>query len=256
MAFCLSIICESGFSQNQTITIVSIGDSITTGFNSGKPFSQKQNSWATGSSSRVKSIAKRLGESLERRVESHNFARAGAKAYQLPKQLEKLEGISPDYITLLIGANDVCDFSESHEEQLTGFEDNVDKTLAHLTTSYPKAKILLVPIPDMYNLWEVGIENRCQWKWSLHGFCRKLLNRDRTQLEREQFAERLHDANVTLASLADRYKEHVAFDLELASAEFTFDQVSNIDCFHPSKKGQAYLAETSWQAAYEQLLAD
>ena len=239
-------------SQNQVVVMGALGDSITMGFNSGAPLNQPQSSWSTGtrSSDGVTSHRERL-EAMGYAVFARNVARSGAKAVEMPGQLATLlRWATPDYVTLLIGANDVCDWSEDHLRELGSFRKNVATTLATLIKHNPDVRVVLVPIPDMLNLWEVGLGSRCEKRWNRIPMCTNLLGRRVTPEQRSAFVSRLADANDTLASLAAEFSNNVRFIASAETVDFERQHVSRLDCFHPSLAGQKLISDTTWNEGW------
>lgn len=238
----ISLIFGSMRAHAEPFKIAALGDSITTGFNTGGFFDQKELSWSTGRDQRVESHVKRLTQRFTV-VQGRNFAVAGAKVNDvLTRQLANAVVYQPDYVTVMIGANDVCG-----QTPLTQFENDVEIILATLTTRLPNVKIQMVPIPDLGRLREVGLEDsQCQRKWNLLNMCRSLLHARATGQERQVVLERLEHANDILAAASARYPDHASIDMTLASYEFERRHISSVDCFHPSIAGQNLIAELSW----------
>jgi len=230
-----------------------LGDSITSGVNSTGWGSQIEHSWATGNHSdgQVVSHFMRLKNTFQDRViERHNVARGGAKASGLASQVRDLAGLQPDYVSVLIGANDACGWSEDSSSQISGFKNSVATAMTGLIDLNPDVKILLLPIPNMYGLWEVGSGMSCQWLWDLTGICSPLLSSARTRAERQAFQARVDRANLKLQEVADEYSENIMFDLSLAQYQFSAEHISRLDCFHPSGQGQNLVAELSWETGW------
>ena len=239
---------EESLMSSSTLVMGALGDSITMGFNSGAPLNQPQSSWSTGtrSSDGVASHRERL-ESLGYTVYARNVARSGAKAVEMPGQLaELLRWGTPDYVTFLIGANDVCDWGANHARDLGAFRRNVASTLTTLVARNPDVRIVLVPIPDMLNLYEVGLGTRCEKRWNRLPMCTNLLGRRVTPGERIAFIDRLADANAVLEDLAAEFSANVRFIASAQTVDFERRHVSRLDCFHPSLAGQALISETTW----------
>ncbi|MEZ4743461.1 MAG: GDSL-type esterase/lipase family protein [Bdellovibrionota bacterium] len=238
------------FSWPRPLVVGSIGDSISRATNStvfGEvPFS----SWATGGDTRVFSQAARLQEETGSLVFTYNYARSGAQMRHLRKQAQKLLKRKPDYVTILIGANDLCSWKQNNTTQLQAFESELRGTLDDLTTSSPKVKIILSAIPDMLRMYELGKQKGCSMMWKVFRFCSPLLGKDRTEMQRLQFYDRWIDANNSLASIADEYPNNVFFAESIKDYEFSKDDIAVRDCFHPSIKGQRALSEQIWNAGW------
>jgi lysophospholipase L1-like esterase len=241
---------SSANAQAQEYIMGSLGDSITTGFNSRGLGDHRNLSWSGGTDTAVLSHLRRLQDLLQRPVTGYNFAKVGARAENLFGQLSQLQEHNPSYVTVAIGANDICSWSDEYSEKLSLFERDVRIVLNQLVERRPDILIVLSPIPDMYNLWEIAhARSGCQSKWNLFGICSSLLGSSRTELQRQAFVGRWEAANDVLAHLADEFADNVKFNGELAHTRFEWEQVSTTDCFHPSVAGQNMLAEKTWDTS-------
>ena len=227
---------------------VSVGDSITSGFNTKYigDIANRKYSWSTGDSRRVASHFHKLKELLLTQViDRKNVAKTRSTSFDLAKQLGKINFPRIDYMTILIGANDVCDWGTDHADQLARFKDNVSEIITTVIAQNEEIKILIPAVPDMYHLYEIG-KKRCQFKWNMFGVCPRLLHSSRTTAERQDFRGRLIDANQALAELASENANNVKYIGELFDFRFTIEHTSSIDCFHPSVSGQGVLADITW----------
>ena len=227
-----------------------LGDSMTRGFDSGAVLDQPEHSWSTGYDGIVRSHSARLTQMFGD-VISYNVAVSGAKSWALPYQtVALLARARPDYVTILIGANDLCAWPDDDTTGRGKLENGVRRSVEMLVAANPAVKILVVPVPDMLQLREVGAANGCQLRWNITRFCPRLLGRSVTTQDLGSFASRLSDANESLADVAAAFPANVRFAADVARSVFSFDDVSKIDCFHPSVTGQDYLAEVTWRAGW------
>ena len=228
--------------------IVSMGDSITAGFNTRWPgdLSNSRYNWSTGNSKRVKSHLHKLKEIISHKVKPINVAKSRSTSYQLKQQLENVKSSTIDYLTLLIGANDVCDWQEDYAESQQKFRHNVHDIIEKAIEINEQVRIVLPSIPNMYRLYQQG-KDKCGGRWDYFEACPSLLSSDRTEAERLAFRDRLISANETLSELADNFSENVKYIGEIYEYEFTLEHVSRIDCFHPSIKGQNEIARITWE---------
>ena len=239
----------SNAGADNSFYFVSIGDSITSGFNTKYigDIANRKYSWSTGNSRRVASHFNKLKDLLLTKVvDRKNVAKSRSTSFDLVKQLDKVSFPRIDYLTILIGANDVCDWRGDYHRDLARFKDNVSAIITAVIAQNERVKIIIPAVPDMYHLYEIGKE-RCQFKWNVLGICPRLLNSRRTTAERQDFRERLVDANQALAELADAHRDNIRYIGELFDFRFTIEHTSSIDCFHPSVAGQGVLADITWK---------
>ena len=144
-------------------TMGALGDSVTTATNASGLGSKPQYSWATGKGTPTRSFQshfKRLEKIKRNGVKAYNMAKGGARAKDIPRQAEKLAKKKVDYATILIGANDLCDWRSSNQRQLDQYEKDVRTSIDTLIKSNRNMKILLLPVPDMYNLWKINNQRK------------------------------------------------------------------------------------------------
>jgi lysophospholipase L1-like esterase len=230
------------------LVVGAMGDSISTGFNAQRLGDNREFSWSTGTGAGLRSYRRRIEETHGLPVVSYNEAIAGSVAADLNRQTSRLLRHSPDYVTITIGANDVCRWGEDYEPQRVAFEEELRGVLDRLITANDQMTIVLAPIPRLYNLWEVAHgQPGCQEVWEMFNICNALLGRDVTQAQREAFAARWEHANQTIEQIARSYPDQVRFNQAIADLRFEWRHVSSKDCFHPSVAGQNMLAEIAWQ---------
>src|SRR5207244_3803649 len=93
-----------------------------------------------------------------RPVLPNSMAALGASitAADLPGQATQAVTLRPDYVTILIGANDACGPSIEDMTTTADFDTQLRAALHTLKSGLPKARILVVSIPDVYRVWEVA----------------------------------------------------------------------------------------------------
>lgn len=233
--------------------MAAIGDSITKAFNSGGFFIPRpRNSWSAGSSKYVESHKTKLENYFDMSVDAYNFAKSGSEIRDLNVQVREVLRLKPDYLTVLIGANDVCGWDEDYEAELNFYAAELARHLDRIVETIPDIKILLVSIPDIYQLQQLGSKNQCQSKWNFTHFCSAMLGQDRTEADRLLVAEKWERANAALEALSENYPENVKFAASVKNYQFAIDEVSKVDCFHPSVAGQKKLADETWADSWFQ----
>ncbi len=234
--------------------MAAVGDSITRAFNvtSGRFLvDTPAESWATGTDPAVASQSSRLLQQNPA-LAGHIFndAKTGAKMSALAGQLAIAAGQNADYVTVLMGANDVCATSVAAMTPTSTFMTQFDSALASFTAARPDALVSVSSIPNLYQLWSVLHTNsRAQSSWNLLGTCRNMLSSRATEAQRQQVLAQLNADNAVLGSVCAKYPTCRFDGGAVFNVAFTGAQVSTLDYFHPSVSGQAVLAEAAWRSS-------
>jgi lysophospholipase L1-like esterase len=240
-------------------SIASMGDSISRGFNAcGWYVDCPSRSFSTGTTSSVNSHYLRiLAKNAAISGHNANDAKSGAKAADMPGQADKAVSQGAAYVTILIGANDACTSSEASMTSVSAYRASIDTALGRLKTGLPNAKVLLVSIPDIKRLWQVGKGNLgALTAWSLFGICQSMLANPTSTAtadnqRRDRVRQRVIDFNGQLAAACAAYGANCAFDGNAVfNYPFVLSQVSQWDYFHPNEAGQGVLAAASYAAGF------
>ena len=240
-------------------SMASTGDSITRAFNTGFfAFTDAPaNSWSTGTNSIVNSHYRRLlalHPSIYRK--NYNDARSGAKMADLAGQVATAVSQKVDYVTVLMGGNDVCASSVDTMTPVQTFHDQFQTAMQSLIAGLPKVRVFVASIPDAYRLWELLHDNSTAvFVWSAFGICQSLLanpqSMDQADVDRRAAVrQRNIDFNTQLASVCAAYAQCRYDGGAVFGYAFTTADVSSRDYFHPSLTGQAHLAAVTWSVGY------
>jgi lysophospholipase L1-like esterase len=234
-------------------SMVALGDSLTSGYGSClAPVSCPRNSWSTGDGTRVRSHYRRiLAENPAMRGNARNLARAGVSISALPAQATAAARKRADYVTILIGANDAC---RGAMTPVAEFRDRLDVTLATLKRAMPQARVLVVGLPNVYRVWEIGHTHKPALVAWRSGVCPNLLTNPTSTADadverRRAFRDRINDYNGELRAACSAYGSRCRFD-SIASFAFDLNMLSAIDFFHPNSSGQAALAEQTYPGRF------
>jgi len=265
--FCLTLIAglapaavsAAGPSIPLPARMAAVGDSITQAASTGGSLGADapQNSWSTGTSTTVNSHALRLGITAT----AYNRSISGAKMTNLATQMGTLASIQPNYLTVLMGGNDLCTDTVAGMTPVADyraqFSAAMTTLLGNATTTgvSPDTKVLVVSIPDVYQLWNLFKGNFwARFIWSAADICQSLLaNPTSTQSadvqRRAAVRQRNIDYNTQLAQVCAAFA-NCLFDGNAAfNTIFTTSDVSG-DYFHPSVAGQRKLSTVSWGVGY------
>jgi lysophospholipase L1-like esterase len=237
--------------------MAALGDSITTAFASClAPSPCPRNSWSTGDGTKVDSHYRRLLKDNPRlKGNGHNHATGNVRVDALAGQAGQAVKARPGYVTVLIGANDVCRGRIEDMTPVETFRRQLDQALAVLKQGAPQARVLVVSVPDIRRVWDVGHTSRVAVKaWSI-GVCPSLLANPTSTAQadvarRQAFADRVDAYNGQLAAACKAYGPRCRHDGGAAHRiTFTLDMVAAQDFFHPNSAGQNALARAAWLGA-------
>jgi lysophospholipase L1-like esterase len=229
-------------------SMAALGDSITTGYNTGPSSFQDYpaGSWSTGTV--LHSHANLLGPATV----AFNYAVSGTKMADLKTQAEKAAVQGASYVTILMGGNDLCTKTVADMTPADSFETSFRAALAALPST---TKIFVASIPRVRNLWDtLHTIGTARFVWSLFGICQSLLanpnstaKADRDRRAAVDLRNQELNARLAAACVAPRCQ----FDgFAVYNTTFAATDVSARDYFHPSPSGQKLLACTTWKASY------
>jgi len=161
-----------------------------------------------------------------------------------------------------MGHNDVCgnDFADIPTD--AEFEANFRAGMQNLSKWLPTgATIYVIGIVDIYQLWQVARDKKalgivdCEVLWAtsiLDLFpCGTMLNPLNSKSDRLYTQSRNIAFNKILKEVTEEYNQkdlnhYYFYTDETFKYQFTENQVSDIDCFHPSARGQKDLSKLTW----------
>jgi PKD repeat protein/lysophospholipase L1-like esterase len=239
-------------------SMAAVGDSITQAASTGGSLGvdAPHNSWSTGTSATVNSHAQRLIAAGAPMGAVLNLSVSGAKVADLPAQMAAAAAHAPDYLTVLIGGNDVCTPTEGAMTSVPDFHAHFAAAMAALRSQGgANTRVYVVSIPRVMGLWELFHGN--WWArvvWSAGNVCQSLLANPTSTLQadvdrRARVDRRNREFNDVLAAVcaADalcRWDGYAVFNTPFVASDVSGDY------FHPSVNGQAKLAAVTWAAGY------
>jgi lysophospholipase L1-like esterase len=231
--------------------VTSLGDSITRAFQTGRiAFTDApENSWATGTSSTVKSVYFRIKEHNSKATET-NRAVTGAKVASLNKEAKEAVSDKAELVTILIGANDACANPPTSQ---ASFKTAFQESITTLTKGLPSARMYVASIPNIFHLWELFHTNKTATKsWELTKECPGVMTEPTSEGTTAKnrraatlAAEEGYDStmkSICAATANCQYDGGALF-----AASFVASEVSTNDFFHPSIAGQTTLASLAWE---------
>jgi lysophospholipase L1-like esterase len=241
-------------------SMAALGDSVTRAYNTGTlPFGDAPgHSWSTGTRSSIESHYLRILDA-EPAIFERNFndAVSGAKMTDLASQVTTANQQGVAYVTILMGANDLCTRTVAGMTSVDRFRTQFEAAMAAFSAGSPRARIYVVSIPNVYRLWVILRDNPlARATWSTFDICQSLLHDPRStdadDVGRRRTVRRRTIAfNAVLDEVCALYIHCRFDDGAVFDDQFTSDHVSRRDYFHPSIDGQKRLARITWAATFD-----
>ena len=244
-------------------TMAAVGDSISQAASTDGALGADapHNSWSTGTSTSVNSHYLRLvaaGAPIS--GQNHNRSVSGAKMGGLQAQMATLANLDPDYLTVLIGGNDICTPTEAQMTSVDAFRSQFQAAMATLRAGSPETNVYVVSIPRVMGLYDLFRGNWwARFIWNIGGVCQSLLanptSTNQADIDRRaRVAARNVAFNQVLAEVCAAtprclWDGLAAYHTALASSDVSGDY------FHPSVAGQAKLSAVSWANGYTWIAA-
>ena len=224
-----------------TFKIAALGDSITSGCNAELLGDNLRYSWSTGNadSGGLRSHLHRLRTAFTQlNVTAINVAVAGSQAAALAEQVDLILSYQPDYVTLLMGANDLPKWMlGEYGVLLERYAADMGAAIKRLVAANGRVMVQLVAIPNQARVLQILQRSPIQ-----SGSFFQHINRG--------YQERRSRMNAALEHIANTTPGNVRFAGNVAFVQFSEEHLSPIDRYHPSIAGQALLADASWQMGF------
>ena len=237
-------------------SMAALGDSITRAYDVCCSYGDHPGqSWSTGSTSYdgIASHYERI-RAVGGAITGHayNDSVSGARMSNAPAQASKAVAQGVQYVTILMGANDVCTSSPSTMTSVGAFRQQYQSALATLDAGLPgRARIFVASIPDVYQLWQIyHTDLAARLVWGVADICQSMLSPNRTEAERQAVRQRNIEFNTVLQQECARYARCRFDGNAVFTYQFSRSQVSKLDYFHPSLSGQATLAGITWSRSW------
>jgi lysophospholipase L1-like esterase len=236
-------------------SIAGIGDSITRAADVCCWYGDHPaQSWSTGGGSfdGIRSHYERI-LALKPSIYGHNYndARSGAKMVDAPGQAQAAVSQGARYVTILMGANDVCTGSISTMTSVSDFKAQFTATMSTLAGLPSGKHVFVSSIPNIYRLWDIFKDNStAQFVWLAANICQSMLSPTNTEADRQAVLAREEAFNEILHDVCGQYAFCRFDDYAVFNYVFSASDVSKLDYFHPSLDGHAKLASVTWQQSW------
>ena len=255
--------------QAQPKKLYSNGDSITRAFDANVPADNLNNSWVNGyfgfweqlfGLPNVKAHNQRITANFGSSGRTNVIAAVnGARIDDLAAQASGAAGRGVTYATVMLGGNDVCRDSIGDLPTDAQIEADFRAGMATLLAQLPSnATIQVVGIPNVKRLYDIGKNKTalgiadCEvlWAATVLGFpCGSMLSPFNSEADRLYVQSRNVGYNNILRNVTlelDAANPEFLFYADAYSFNFVENEISNIDCFHPSWRGERTLSREIW----------
>jgi hypothetical protein len=155
------------------------------------------------------------------------------------------------YLTILMGANDLCTSSTSTMTPTPTFEAELLQALTDFFKADPTALVYVSSLPDLYHLWAIlHTDPLAEATWSVFGVCQSMLNLSNTESDRQKVVAQEAADNAVLAGTCARFPDCRWDNYAGYNFKFPASDISSVDYFHPNIHGQNDIATVTWQASY------
>uniref|UniRef100_A0A0G4GNC6 Uncharacterized protein n=1 Tax=Chromera velia CCMP2878 TaxID=1169474 RepID=A0A0G4GNC6_9ALVE len=216
-------------------------------------------SWTTGENatlveSHFVRIRDQLGVSC---LSAQNLAVPGAEMSGLVSQARRLRR-GTQYVTVLAGTNDACGWYLDSDEELSQFASSYREVLSEVFLRSPNASVLaggVLPVDRVPQIAEE--EPACRDTWATWLVCMPFLGIGVSPEMLEEEGQRLDRADALLQNVSAEFGDSVLFrsfdeDFEETGSPPSLgpEHMSEMDCFHPSGKGQEKIAAFLWNETF------
>lgn len=232
----------------EPFTYAALGDSITRAAMAGAVGEMLEHSWATGvdPDDGVESHAERLLAAHPGLV-VRNLAESGARMADLPGQAKAAVDAGADHVTILLGANDVCG-----QTPLDAVASDLRAAAAILASGLPEATVEVYSVPDVPQLASLFADDaNAVVVRGIFRVCPAILTPGADLAAARARADAID--GLLAEAVADEQAAGRAWTWDggaVAAQAFDVADVSDLDYFHPSVRGQARLAEATWRATH------
>jgi lysophospholipase L1-like esterase len=170
----------------------------------------------------------------------------------LPAQMARAAADRPQLVAVMTGANDACRQSVAAMTPVADFRAQFEEALRTLRRALPRTQVYVASVPNLKRLWSQGRTSALGKQiWKL-GICPSMLGDadaldSAATLRRATVQKRVEAYNTVLKEVCAkdarcRFDGGAVYDFR-----FGTEQLSHWDWFHPSKDGQARLAEMAYR---------
>ncbi|MGI8729909.1 MAG: GDSL-type esterase/lipase family protein, partial [Solirubrobacteraceae bacterium] len=242
--------------------MAALGDSLTVALRACSPTAIcPAASWSTGTSPDVNSHLLRL-RAARPATSAQNLAVSGRKVSDLDRQAREAVSQGAEYVTILIGTNDICRESLEAMTPVATFRAQFAQAMSRLASGLPGARIFVASIPDPERLRALfAADATARSTWVAQDICRVFLQNPTSELEvdrarRATARQRLTDLDRQLEEVCALHAACIYDGGAVTAWRFESRHVTTADYYHLTVPGQAALAALTYPLAFRQSLPE
>ena len=239
----------------EVATLGILGDSVSLGVNACAEQGQcAAVSWSGGTDPEVGSVAERLAAASGVEPDVVNAAKDGGDVQDAIDRIDEVIEAQPQLVTVLLGGNDACGPTLDDMTPTAEYEAGLTTLLGRLNAEVPDATILVMSVPNLMHLWEIGhVNGQAVQAWNSSPSCKNLLgSADDASAEasarRAAVAARVDEYNAAIVRVCAAAERCIDDGGAVFAYDFSADEISAIDFFHPSIAGQRAIAGIAWES--------
>ncbi|MET0782675.1 MAG: SGNH/GDSL hydrolase family protein [Microbacterium sp.] len=239
----------------EVATLGILGDSVSLGVNACAEQGQcAAVSWSGGTDPEVGSVAVRLAAASGVEPSVVNAAKDGGDVEDALGLVGEVLDADPQLVTVLLGGNDACAPTLDEMTPAADYEARLTELFARLNADAPEATILAMSVPNLMHLWEIGhVNGQAVQAWNSSPSCKNLLgSADDASAEatarRAAVAARVDEYNAAIVRVCAAAERCIDDGGAVFAYDFSADEISAIDFFHPSIAGQRVIAGIAWDS--------
>lgn len=244
-----------------------------------EPAQRKDLSWVTGANHRkwvhshyamLSFLAEEQGRA---EVKVYNAAVSQENSGDALVQLDRVTKWStatqgkgaPDYVTIFIGANDLCNDPGTNSTPTETYRGRITKMVHEVLSRNRKSKVLVMELPNVNRVWEFAREKKlsrykkfqnCSMLWRQSSLCQSVLTdvspaqRRASINQNKEYNRVLRETVANFNAQGGRYgRDRVRLAKGFFDLPLNFDEMS-IDCFHPNYMGQSKIGWKSFEQTW------
>lgn len=222
---------------------------------SGAVINDVAGNWSTGADPRSGSHRLKIEALTKQPVEVHNLAKGGSKSGDILRQAGGTPA-NATYVTILTGGNDICGATTVAElPSAATIKSRVAAGISEVKSRAPQAKIFVASIPNLTRLYSVVKQDPTGTTYhQSNRICPIALGSFASETpaqaenRRKAVDSKIREVNKSLSELSTSTNGVTWDGGAIYGVDFSIEDISTADYFHPSYSGQRKTADATWKA--------